>query len=55
MLVSVPGMVMVVGEDLIQTQTVEYLTIYGTCENKQLYMYYTTTILHSPFNKGMEG
>ena len=54
-LVSVPGMVMVVGEDLIQTQTVEYLTIYGTCENKQLYMYYTTTILHSPFNKGMEG
>ena len=42
---------MVVDEDLIQTQTAEYLTIYGTCENKLLYMYYTTTILHSPFNK----
>ena len=37
MLVSVAGMVVVIDEDLIQTQTVECLTIYGTCENKLLY------------------
>ena len=49
-LVSIAGMVVVVDEDPIQTQTAEYLTIYGTCENKLLYMYYTTTILHSLFN-----
>ena len=49
-LVNVAGMVVVVDEDLIQTQTAECLTIYGTCENKLLYIYYTTTILHSPFN-----
>ena len=49
-LVSVAGMVVVVDEDLIQTQRVECLTIYGTCENKLLYMYYSTTILFSPFN-----
>ena len=50
MLVSIAGMVVVVDEDLIQTQTAECLTIYSTCENKLLYMYYTTTILRSPFN-----
>ena len=50
MLVSVAGMVVVVDEDLIQTQTAECLTIYDKCENKLLYMYYTTTILHSLFN-----
>ena len=50
MLVSIAEMVMVVDEDLIQTQTAECLTIYSTCENKLLYMYYTTTILCSPFN-----
>ena len=49
-LVSVAGMVVVIDEDLILTQTAECLTIYGTCENKLLYMYYTTTILCSPFN-----
>ena len=49
-LVSIAGMVMVVDEDLIQTQTVKCLTIYDTCENKLLYMYHTTTILCSPFN-----
>ena len=49
-LVSVAGMVVVVDEDLIQTQTVECLSIYSTCENKLLYMYYTTTILCSLFN-----
>ena len=49
-LVSIAGMVVVVDKDLIQTQTVECLTIYDTCENKLLYMYYTTTILHSLFN-----
>ena len=48
--VSVAGIVVVVVDDLIQTQTAECLTIYGTCENKLLYMYYTTTILRSPFN-----
>ena len=51
MLVSVAGMVVVVDEDLIQTQIAECLIIYGTCENKLLYMYYTTTILRSPFNR----
>ena len=50
-LVSVAGMVVVVDEDLIQTQIAECLIIYGTCENKLLYMYYTTTILRSPFNR----
>ena len=49
-LVSVAGMVVVVDEDLIQTQTAECLIIYGICENKLLYMYYTTTILCSLFN-----
>ena len=53
-LVSIAGMVVVVDEDLIQTQTAECLTIYGTCENKLLYMYYTTTILCSPFNIARE-
>ena len=41
-LVSFAGMVVVIDEDLIQTQTVECLTIYDTHENKLLYMYYTT-------------
>ena len=50
MLVSIAGMVVVIDEDLIQTQTVECLTIYDICENKLLYMYYTTTILCSPLN-----
>ena len=49
-LVSIARMVVVVDEDLILTQIAEYLAIYGICENKLLYMYHTTTILHSLFN-----
>ena len=52
MLVSIAGMVVIVDEDLIQTQTAECLTIYSTCENKLLYMYsvqhdfITSTVLY---------
>ena len=41
MQVSVAEIVVVVDDDLIQTQTAECLTIYGTCENN----YYICIIL----------